>query len=308
MIDLHRIRVLRVLDSCGTITASAEILHLTPSAVSQQIRLLSRDLGVDLLVREGRRVSLTPAARVLLRHADDLEQRWERAQAEIETHAECGHWHLRLCGFSSAVAAVLAPAAARLHQQDATAHIQIAEAETATCLEYLLADRADIAILVPSAAGPYRDDTRFDQEHLFDDPLDLLVSASHHLAGHTQIDLSLAADEDWILPDPQSTDQLALMTAACATAGFVPRTTHRVVEWSAVTELVADGLGVFLLPRLARIPRPDSVARIPLAGTQRPTRRIVACTRAGSRNRPHINRALETIRAHLPQAHEPWTR
>ena len=82
MIDLRRLHVLRMLDEHGTVTAAAAALYLTPSAVSQQIRLLSRDLGVELLERVGRGVRLTPSARVLLGHADRIYADWERVLTE----------------------------------------------------------------------------------------------------------------------------------------------------------------------------------------------------------------------------------
>jgi DNA-binding transcriptional LysR family regulator len=82
MIDLRRLHALRVVDQLGTITSAATSLHLTPSAVSQQLRQLSTELRVPLLEPDGRRVRLTPAARALLRHADDLAARGEAARRE----------------------------------------------------------------------------------------------------------------------------------------------------------------------------------------------------------------------------------
>src|SRR5262249_9214145 len=71
MID-HRLHVLRVLAACGTVNGAAATLNYTPSAVSHQIRGLAQELGVTLLVKEGRGVRLTPAARLLLARADEL--------------------------------------------------------------------------------------------------------------------------------------------------------------------------------------------------------------------------------------------
>ena len=82
MID-HRLQVLRLLAHHGTVTATAEALHYTPSAVSAQLRSLSEQLGVTLLVPKGRGVKLTPAGRLLLSRADDLYERWEQIRAEL---------------------------------------------------------------------------------------------------------------------------------------------------------------------------------------------------------------------------------
>ena len=65
-IDPERLRALRALADHGTVTAAGRVLHLSPSAVSQQIAALSRSVGVPLVVRHGRRVRLTPQALVLL--------------------------------------------------------------------------------------------------------------------------------------------------------------------------------------------------------------------------------------------------
>jgi DNA-binding transcriptional LysR family regulator len=72
--DLRKLRVLQAVDQAGTLSAAAVRLHLTPSAVSQQIAGLSRELGVPLLERRGRGVVLTGPARVVLRHAAALEE------------------------------------------------------------------------------------------------------------------------------------------------------------------------------------------------------------------------------------------
>src|SRR3954469_9785348 len=81
--DLRRLRVLRTLEQRGTVAAAAEALHLTPSAVSQQLAGLSRDVGVQLLEKHGRGVRLTGQARVLLSHATVVQGQLELARADL---------------------------------------------------------------------------------------------------------------------------------------------------------------------------------------------------------------------------------
>ena len=106
MID-HRLHVLRVLAARGTVNGAAATLNYTPSAVSHQIRALSRELGVTLLTKEGRGVRLTPAARLLLARADELFARWEEIRAELAETGDRSIGTLRLCGFSTAAATLL---------------------------------------------------------------------------------------------------------------------------------------------------------------------------------------------------------
>jgi DNA-binding transcriptional LysR family regulator len=290
MIDLRRLHVLRMLDEHGTVTAAAAALYLTPSAVSQQIRLLGRDLGVELLERVGRGVRLTPSARVLLGHADRLYADWERVLAEASAAPAVGA--LRLCAFPTALAALLAPAAADLRD---TLEVELTEAGNAECFALLLAGAADIAVVLPAPDAPPRDDPRFDQQPLLHDPFDLVVPAGHPLASADALDLAAAADEAWIGADRG--DDSAIVMAACSAAGFAPRIAHSAKEWNSVVALVSHEFGVCLMPRLAPIPAHHRVVRIPLRGSPAPSRTVLTCVRRGSRGQPAIARGLAALAA-----------
>src|SRR6188472_4707633 len=83
MVDLRRLRTLRAVADHGTLAAAADALHLTPSAVSQQLSALERELGRGLLEPSGRSVRLTPAAHVLLGHTDALFAQLERLEGDL---------------------------------------------------------------------------------------------------------------------------------------------------------------------------------------------------------------------------------
>ncbi|EHI41914.1 transcriptional regulator, partial [Rhodococcus opacus PD630] len=70
--DATRLRVLRELADRGTVAATAQALSMTPSAVSQQLKILSREAGVTLLEPAGRRLRLTDAGQALVVRADDV--------------------------------------------------------------------------------------------------------------------------------------------------------------------------------------------------------------------------------------------
>ncbi len=285
-----------MLASCGTVTATARSLHLTPSAVSQQIRQLSRELDVELLSQEGRGVRLTSAALALLEHADAIYERWERLRAELAVHGEHRGGRLRVCGVSSVIAALVAPAAAALAAEPEPVAVTIAEEETKDCFELLLNGDADLAVVLPTADVPPIDDPRFEQHVLLDDPQDLLVRADHPLAGRDRIELADAAREPWVVKI-QGNDSHQLLLAACGSAGFTPRIGHQVKEWYAVSALVAEGLGVCLLPRMVPIPASHAVVRLNLTGTPQPSRRIAAYVRRGGAGHPVLARGLEALAA-----------
>lgn len=291
MID-PRLQTLRVLRQQGTVTAAAQVLHLTPSTVSVQLRQLARDLDVCLLEASGRRVRLTPAAHTLLDHADQLYADWARVQAALAAHREHVAGELRLCGVASAVSALLAPAAARLRSAYPEVDVDVREEDSDESFALLLADRVDLAVLSPSERSPAVDDPRFEQLPLLTDQQDLLVPAEHPLADRDLVELREAATETWI--ECRFGDQARMTLVACASAGFTPRLAHLAGDWLATSALVAEGLGVCLVPRLAQLPAAHRVVRVPLAAPA-PARQLLTCVRRGTSGQPLIAGALRTL-------------
>ncbi|WP_203659544.1 LysR family transcriptional regulator [Actinocatenispora rupis] len=297
MIDMRRLQVIRMVGQHGGVTAAAHALHLTPSAVSQQVKQLSRELGVPLLEPVGRGVRLTPAAHALIRNADLLAAAWERAVTEIAQYSDGESGELRLCGFPTAIVSLLAPAAALLRARYPEMTVRVVEAELAEGYDLVLAGDADVAVVVPTPDAPAgREDPKFDLDRLLDEMQDLLIPADHPLAGRDTVELAEAADEQWIVGSPGRSHHQQLVQVACAEAGFTPDIAHLVTDWSAVAALVGRGLGVSLIPRMTHLPAQDPVARIPLRGAHAPRRRILTCVRRGSRAQPLIGRALTALR------------
>ncbi|WP_436889313.1 LysR family transcriptional regulator [Nocardiopsis dassonvillei] len=308
MIDLRRLRVLRAVAHYGTVTAAAQALHMTTSAASQQIRLLARELDVPLLEPRGRGVRLTPAAHGLLAHADDITARWERAETEIRGLGTEPAGLLRVACFPVALSRLLAPMAAQLSAAHPRLDVRLLEAEPEHALDLLFQNEADLAVIEASPGVPPPTDTRFDQTPLLDDALDLVTPHHHPLAHHPRVHLSQAADQTWVLP-PQGTTCHAHTLSACGAAGFTPHGPHQAREWSTIAALVAHGLGVALIPRLADLP-PLPITRIPLQGSPTPARKILTCTRKGSRDHPAVTAALThltRLAATATDPHRPTT-
>jgi DNA-binding transcriptional LysR family regulator len=294
MIDLRRLQVLRAVHQHSTVTAAAAALHLTPSAVSHHLRELARELKTTLIEPHGRRIRLTPAAELLVQHADDLLARWEQTRAALAAHGAGESGLLRMCGFPTAIA-LLAPAAARLQREYPGLQAHVRECESDEGFDLLLADDADLLLLTPNDSGPSPDDARFDQQVLFAEPLDLLTPADHPLAARRRVALADVGSEPWVLPVPGTCDHHHRATQACAVAGFTPRVAHYATEWNAIGALVAHGLGVSLIPRLAQLPGDYPIVRVPLTVDPLPTRQIMSCVRRGSRENPVIQRGLQAL-------------
>jgi DNA-binding transcriptional LysR family regulator len=293
MVDLRRLRALRAVADHGTLAAAADALHLTPSAVSQQLAALEKEVGHSLLEPSGRSVRLTPAAHVLLGHADALFAQLERMRGELAAQDPAPRGEVRIGGFPTALASLLAPAGAALRRTAPALELRVQEAETVEAVALLVARDVDLIIGMECRAAPRRDDARFHREELLGDALDAVLAVGHPLAGRARINLADLEAEGWVAPPVGwSCDEVFL--AACRNAGFSPRVLHRAGDWQAVMGLVAAGLGISLVPRLAQGAPPPGVTVIPLTGVP-PKRHVFTACRAGAGSSPAIRAVLDAL-------------
>jgi DNA-binding transcriptional LysR family regulator len=294
-VDWRKLRLLDELDRRGTITATADALHLTPSAVSQQLAGLSRDIGVPLLERRGRTVILTGQARLLLTHAQDMRELAERARAALDSWTDGSAGYVRMASLATGISALVAPAFARLRQRQPWLTLRIINREPRDALDLLDAGEAEIIVTVDYPEAPSRQDARYCRVDLIDDVMDAVLPADHPLAGQDFIDLTDLATEPWV--GSAASDPCGyIVNGICATAGFTPDVRHDTQEWDAVAALVAAGAGVALVPRSAQPLRPSGIAVLPVAGAPA-TRPLFALLRAGTEADPAIATVLEALRA-----------
>ncbi len=288
-----------MVDRYGSVTAAANVMSYTPPAVSYQLRQLSEQLGVKLVEPAGRGIKLTAAARMVLRHAAAMQAEWEKARSELASSSGEFAGRFTMCGFSTAATHVLPVAAAKLHACYPGLQVRVLESRPARCFELLLLEEADLAMVVVTADSPPLSDPAFDQRVLLDDPLDLVVPAGHPLTAQTTVTLADTALEPWIIGTPGGAYH-ELTIAECVAAGFSPDVVHQADEWDTGLALVAQGLGVMLVPRLARIHPEWAVVRIRLCGEPVPARRIMAITRQGGSGHPLVVRSLGFAKDVLP--------
>ncbi|MBM9465725.1 LysR family transcriptional regulator [Nakamurella leprariae] len=296
MLDLRRLEILRELDRCGTVAATAAAVHLTPSAVSQQLAALSREAGTPMLEPDGRRVRLTEAARLLLGHAHAIFTQLEHAQSDLAAFRDGDGGTVRLGSFPSAIPALAVPVLRRV-AATSRLRVEVREVQPEEAADALLGRRVDVALMLTAGdLDPTDGDTRLASEHLLDDVMDVVLPLGHPLADDDTVDLSSLTDEDWILNIP-GVPCWQITLAACEAAGFRPQVRHMADEFSGSIALVAAGAGVALLPRLARsVAAQAPVVVRPVRGT-RPVRRIGSLVRAGTQLQPHIAPVLAALRA-----------
>ncbi|WP_017589872.1 LysR family transcriptional regulator [Nocardiopsis ganjiahuensis] len=293
MID-SRLRLLIAVCEYGTVTAAAEALYRSPSGVSKQLKDLAAELDVDLLERHGRRVRLTPAGQRLVRHARRLNAQWETALSDTTAAARelCGP--ITIGGFPTAISSILTPAALRLRERHRLLEPVIQEVYSSELLTALESGSIDLGLFVANETTSHITDSYVEVISLLDDPIDLLVPETHRFAARDEIPLEDAAQEEWISGRPHQDAYIELLAATRA-IGYAPRVAHYAQELTATTALVAAGLGIAAVPRIAMtVPHPK-VIQIPLTGSQVPRRRIMLALRRGSRDNPRIAAAVTTV-------------
>jgi DNA-binding transcriptional LysR family regulator len=275
--EIRKLQILRTLRERGTVTATAEALRMTPSAVSQQLANLSRQLGVELLRAQGRRVRLTDAARLVLRHAEAVFEQLERADAELAAYVHGDAGEVRVGAFSTAVPALVVPAVTALRATHPGIAVRVREAEAQEAYELLAAGDVDLALSL-AAQAPTATDPRFTRVPLLADPLDVALPGDHPLARADGLRLADLAAEPWIFGGSGPWSDIT--RAACETAGFRPHQAHSAAGWTAILAMVEAGMGVALVPRMAAVPRAGVAMRELRA--DRPVRHVVAAVRKGA--------------------------
>lgn len=302
MID-SRLQLLVAISEFGTVTAAAEALLRSPSGVSRQIKQLEAEIDLDLLEHEGRRVKLTPAGQRLVEHTRALNAQWESALSDTVAAATqlCGP--VIIGGFATIVASVVAPAIVALRETHHELRPIAKEIYSQEIPKALETGEIDVGLFVAdesiSRVPDYLEVTGF-----MDDPIDLLVPEGHRFSQRKEIGLEEARDETWITGRSHH-DAYKELSAATRSVGYSPQIQHHVQDIPATAALVAAGLAISAVPRIAQTITQPGVSRVPLAGPHRPHRRIMIALRSGSGGNPKIDTAITALHeaSHLMQTH-----
>ncbi|WP_433246461.1 LysR family transcriptional regulator [Streptosporangium sp. CA-135522] len=291
MIDTRRLRTLRAVADHRTVTAAAAALHLTPSAVSQQLVALENEVGHRLLERDGRGVRLTSVGKILLGHTNEVLAQLERAEADIAAYTTGTAGEVTAASFATAIGLVVAPAVGALRDKEPGIRVRVLDAEGDQSLTMVLDGAVDVAVAVEYRGAPAEDDRRLSRIPLYSEPFDVVLPHDHALA-ENEVTVADLAGETWIGPYPGNPchDVIAL---ACEHAGFAPEFAHSSDDFSAVVALAAAGAGVAMVPRLAlRAADLSGVVVRPVAG---PQRRVFAAVRRGAERHPLLLPLLDAL-------------
>ncbi|UQA96868.1 LysR family transcriptional regulator [Streptomyces halobius] len=294
MLNLDRLRTLSAVARHGSVSAAADGLHVTTSAVSQQIAKLERETGQQLLAKNGRGVRLTDAGRLLADHAVRILSQVELAQADLEAHRGQAVGELRMGAFPTAARGLFPAALAALRAEHPQIRARLSELEPEDSVRGVVHGDIDLAVVLDWYNRPLSLPDGLAKAPLLDDPADVAMPSDHRLAHRRSVELEDFADDEWISwPQGEFCHDWLMFTLR--SKGVEPRIAHMAEEHNTQLALIAAGLGVAVAPRLGRGPVPEGVSVVPVRHPMR--RHVYAIWRADADRRPSIRAAVGALRA-----------
>lgn len=262
--DERQLRILRELGELGSVTAVAEALLVTPSAISQQLRLLQRAMPVPLTERQGRRLVLTDAGQALADAAIEVETALERARHTVVEFVDRPDGEVSVAAFHSAGSAFF-PLLLRGFAAPGGPQLALADEDVPQTDFPPLTRQYDLVLAHRLEHAPPWPRT-VTATTLLREPLDVAMPADHPLAVKRRLVPRDVADQPWITVH-DGFPLMATIEAIATAAGQRLHLAHRINEFAVVAEAVAAGGGLALMPRWTTRPHPELVLK-PLSGVR----------------------------------------
>lgn len=263
MIDPQGLRALVAVDRAGSVVAAAEQLGYTPSAVSQQVKRLERELATTLLERRGRGVLLTERGRALASEGRSLLDGLERLEA-LAANGTRASAPIRIASFSTATRGLVGPVLRVLRTGEGAPHATVTSVDPVDAMQMVATGVVDLAVVHNWNSVPLVAPSHVVTEHLCRDEADIVLSTRHPLADRDEIDRRDLVDEAWASTPTGAICHEALMRIF-ADLGTVPHVVAEDADFASLIELARAEVAIALVPRLGRTALPDGVVAKPLA-------------------------------------------
>ncbi len=242
--DLKQIRGFIAVAEAMHFGRAAETLHMAPTALSRLVKSLEDEIGVRLLNRTTRAVTLTRAGLGFLEDARAILARTEDAARSAREIADGGGLTLRIGAIDAASASFLPAALNALRAAHPQVDVRLTETMTAPQLQMLRTGRLDLALIRPPTTA-----SEFPFEVLREERLVALLPERHPLAARHEVAIPDLAAHPVIIPAKRARPYAYdLAMAYFASAGLVPDILQETTEKPAMLAMVASGMGVALVP------------------------------------------------------------
>ncbi len=292
MLDVRRLRLLHELKIRGTLAEVADAMQYSPSSVSQQLTLLEKEAGVELLRKAGRRVQLTPQAEILVAHTAALLETLERAETELAASLSMVTGTVRLAVFQSAALALLPDFLSIMRQEYPEVRVEMTQREPETALYETWRATSISWWRSNTQATPPPHHSGLDRVILTSDAIRLATppggigrrncffACGHRLNAVGHGTPGGAASRHWA-------------EQACRSAGFEPDVRYETADLQAQIRLIESGNAVALMPDLVWTGRTRTVQLLDLPGL--PKRTVFTSTRTAGRIHPATAACREVL-------------
>jgi DNA-binding transcriptional LysR family regulator len=279
MLNTGRLQVLSEVLKRGSFSAAADALSYTQSAVSQAIARLESEVGATLVVRDRRGVRPTAAGATLVEHAEAIFAQIDAAETELAAVLGVRGGRLRVASFPSAGSTLMPLAVATFRRGHPDVALTLAEGEPEEIGPRLRAGEFDLALLFEFPGVRERPSAGLRTVTLLEDPMHVALPADHRLVSKPEFRLTDLRHDDWVQTSAESPCARHVVRL-CLGAGFEPHVTFESDDYETVQGLVAAGVGVALVPRLALSHvHPGIVVRE--LSPRSPARKVTAATMQG---------------------------
>jgi DNA-binding transcriptional LysR family regulator len=292
--DISRLSALRELALRKTMAAVAEALHLSPSAVSQQISILEQEVGIDLVERRGRGVELTIAGRMLVERANRIFTELESARADIAELKKVVAGDIRVAAFPSVAAALIPGTIRALRVAHPQLMVLFEEMEPEEGMNALRSWQTDVALIDDLNVPPGLLDPTIELSPLIEDVFNVMMCPNHRLAQQSEVTWADLKGEYWAV-DTASVTYTRMLTDACQNSGYVPNIIARCKGLEVTSAMILEGCAISIFPGLrARFELKDArMCRL----VPEIRRKISVAYRKGERKSPALQAFVQCIQS-----------
>lgn len=259
--ELRQLRYFMEVGKREHMTEAADALHVAQSAVSRQIVNLEQELGVDLFIREGRRVKLTPIGKIFLERMTHAMNVIDDGVREVTEYLNPERGTIRIAFPISLAAHTLPMVISAFRREYPEANFQLKQGLYHDLVSGVLQGDFNMAVI-----GPLPQETpKLEQRVLFTENIVALLSVHHPLANLKTVRLRELMEDPFVLL-PEGFVFREMVLEACRDVGFSPYIAFEGDDIDALKGLVAAGLGVTLMPEATLMDTQSrSTVKIPVA-------------------------------------------
>lgn len=287
--NVERLLILQAVAESGSVTATAADLMVSVSAVSQQLAKLEREVGLSLVERHPRGVSLTDAGQALASHAHSIDKQLSAARSDIAQFRDLKKGTISIATFPTFAASIMPTVIRKFHQRYPDIDVRIISSRLDGVIDALERREADVGLLwdypwTPLESADLHMTTLLEEESM------LVVPENHRFAGRASVAIDELSDEKWVTRNAHPVRDVLMNI--CQSAGFTPNVVMATSDYQELQGMVSAGVGIALSPRLAVMHSIPGLRVIPLSGNPAP-RRVLLGWSKGKFLPPALEKAVQ---------------